>query len=110
MDVDIQIFTKVLHDNDTSAPASSEACITDLTIPPFSDKLTMFLMSLLSSIGIGNYATAASVSQRSDLALNYERFSLEIGQYAKDGADIMIQIEWLEQPPGTMDKERLTKS
>ena len=42
-------------------------------------------------------------------SLNYERLSIEIGQYAKDGADIMISNEWLEQPPGTLDKDKLTK-
>ena len=42
--------------------------------------------------------------------MNYERLSIEISQYAKDGADIMIQNEWLEQPPGTMAKEQLAKN
>src|SRR4051794_28049364 len=92
----IQIFTKALMDNDTQAPISSDVAITDSTTPPFSDKLTMFHMSLLSTIGTGNYATAAASSQRSDLMINYERLSLEIAQYAKDGADMMIQNEWLE--------------
>lgn len=43
------------------------------------------------------------------IAINYEHLSLEIGQYAKIGADIMIQNEWLEQPPGTLNTEELTK-
>ncbi|MFE4524911.1 DUF3231 family protein [Cytobacillus firmus] len=106
----VQIFTKALIDNDLKPPLSSKAAITDSTTPPFSDKLTLFLMGLLSSIGVGNYATAAAASQRSDLAMNYERLSIEIGQYAKDGADIMIKNEWLEQPPGTMDKEHLARN
>ncbi|WP_240377156.1 DUF3231 family protein [Bacillus piscicola] len=106
----IQLFTKALTDNDLTAPVAAEVGINDSTIPPFSDKLTMFLMSLLSAIGVGNYATASAASQRSDLALNYERLSLEIGKYAKDGADIMIQHSWLEQPPGTMDKQQLAKN
>ena len=106
----IQIFTKVLLDNDIQSPMPSDLAITDSTTPPFSDKLIMFLMSLLSAAGMGNYATAAAASQRSDLAMNYERLSLEIGQYAKDGADIMISNEWLEQPPGTLDKEQLAKN
>ena len=105
----IQVFTKVLIDNDIQPPISSDIGITDSTTPPFSDKLTMFHMALLSATGIGNYATAAAASQRSDLLVNYERLSLEIAQYAKDGAEIMISNEWLEQPPGTLDKEKLTK-
>lgn len=106
----IQIFTKALINNDIQPPISSDIAITDSTTPPFSDKLTLFHMGLLSALGTGNYATAAATSQRSDLVLNYERLSLEIGQYAKDGADIMISNEWLEQPPGTMDKEKLAKN
>ncbi|KKI94073.1 hypothetical protein WQ54_00600 [Bacillus sp. SA1-12] len=105
----VQIFTKALINNNIQPPISSDISITDSTIAPFSDKLAMFHMSLLSTAGIGNYATAASASQRSDLVLNYERLSLEIAQYAKDGADIMIQNNWLEQPPGTLDKEKLSK-
>jgi Protein of unknown function (DUF3231) len=56
-------------------------------------------MGFMSAAGTGNYATAAAASQRSDLFLNYERLSFEIAQYAKDGVDIMIRNEWLEQPP-----------
>jgi hypothetical protein len=67
----------------------------------------MFHMGLLSATGSGNYATAAAASQRSDLILNYERLSLEVAQFAKEGADIMIKNNWLEEPPGTMDKEKL---
>jgi hypothetical protein len=106
----LQIFTKALMDNDVQPPISSDIAITDSTISPFSDKLMLFLMGLLSALGLGNYSTSAAASQRSDLVLNYERLSLEIAQYAKDGADIMISNEWLEQPPGTMDKGKLAKN
>jgi hypothetical protein len=34
--------------------------------------------------------------------MNYDRLSLEIAQFAKDGADIMIKNKWLEQPPGPL--------
>ncbi|MFC7688065.1 DUF3231 family protein [Ureibacillus sp. GCM10028918] len=105
----IQVLAKVLLENDIQSPASSDICITDSTEPPFSDKLTMFLISLLNSSGIGNYAMAAAASQRSDLILNYERLSAEVAQYAKDGFDILIDHAWLEQPPGTKDKDQLTK-
>ncbi|WP_079530612.1 DUF3231 family protein [Halobacillus hunanensis] len=105
----VQIFTKALINNDIQPPASSDVSISNSTTPPFSDKLSLFHMSLLSSAGTGNYATAAAASQRNDLMINYERLSLEIARFAKDGADIMVQNGWLEQPPGTVDKRRLTK-
>lgn len=105
----IQIFTKALLNNDIQSPISSDIAISDSTIPAFSDKLAMFHMSILTAAGSGNYATAAAASQRSDLIMNYERLSFEVAQYAKDGADIMIRHNWLEQPPGTKDKEQLAK-
>ncbi|MEK4967537.1 DUF3231 family protein [Cytobacillus sp. FSL R7-0696] len=105
----VDLFTKSLLDNDIQPPVSSDIAITDSTTPPFSDKLTMFHMSFMSAAGTGNYATAAAASQRSDLILNYERLSLEIAQYTKDGADLMIKNAWMEQPPTTKDKDQLTK-
>ncbi|MCH1624048.1 DUF3231 family protein [Ferdinandcohnia quinoae] len=105
----MKIFIDMLIDNNIQSPVSSDISITDSTTPPFSDKLTMFHMGLLSSAGIGNYATSAAASQRSDLVTNYERLSVEVAQFAKDGADIMISNEWMEQPPTTKDKEKLIK-
>ncbi|KYG27800.1 DUF3231 family protein [Priestia endophytica] len=104
----VRIFTRILLDSDIESPISPDVAITDATTPPFSDKLVMFHMGMLSATGTGNYATAASASQRSDLIINYERLSLEVALYAKDGADIMIRNQWMEQPPPTIDKEQLT--
>jgi Protein of unknown function (DUF3231) len=105
----IKIFSKHLIDNNIQSPMSSDVAITDETTPPFSDKLTLFFMTFLSAVGVGNYSTAAAASQRSDLVLNYERLSLEVAQFAKEGANIMIKNGWLEQPPGTVDKKHLSK-
>ncbi|MBG9811342.1 hypothetical protein ABD68_06945 [Bacillus endophyticus] len=105
----MRVFTRILLDSDIESPISSDVAITDATTPPFSDKLVMFHMGMLSATGTGNYATAASASQRSDLIIDYERLSLEVALYAKDGADIMIRNKWMEQPPTTLDKEKLVK-
>ncbi|KAB7706975.1 DUF3231 family protein [Bacillus aerolatus] len=106
----IQIFVSALLDCDIQTPHLPDISVSDSTTPTFSDKLLMFHMSLLGAAGIGNYATAAAASQRSDLAFNYERLSLEIAQFAKSGADIMIKHNWLEQPPGTKDRDQLSKN
>ncbi|WP_101842677.1 DUF3231 family protein [Halobacillus sp. Marseille-P3879] len=106
----INIFTKLLIDNDLQAPAPSDVSITDSTKAPFSDKLILFHMGLLSGAGAGNYATAAAASQRNDLMVNYERLSVEIARYAKDGGDIMVRNGWLEEPFGTIDKHKLAKT
>ncbi|WP_312094910.1 DUF3231 family protein [Niallia sp.] len=98
----LKLFMDALVDEGIQSPNSSEIGITDSTVRTFSDKLMMFHISLLSASGVGNYALAGGASQRSDLLLNYERLSMEIAQYAKDGADLMIENNWIEQPPPTI--------
>lgn len=105
----INAFHSILLENDIATPRLPDISVSHSTTKTFSDKLLMFHMTLLASAGMGNYATAAAASQRSDLVANYERFSLGIAQYAKDGADIMIKNHWLEQPPGTKDREKLAR-
>ncbi|WP_433956839.1 DUF3231 family protein [Cytobacillus horneckiae] len=103
----VKVFSDTLIKNNIQSPVNADSSITNSTAQVFSDKLVMFHMGMLTAAGTGNYATAAAASQRNDLILNYERLSLEIAQYAKDIANLMIDNEWLEQPPGTMDKEQL---
>ena len=103
----VKIFTKILAESDILAPGSPDVCVSDSTSQTYSDKLMMFQMSLLSAAGTGNYTTAAAASQRSDLAVDYQRLSVEIAEFAKSGADIMIKNNWLEQPPGLKDRKKL---
>src|SRR5699024_9195810 len=105
----VKIFTETLLKNDIETPHLPDVAISNSTTQTFSDKLMMFHMSLLMSSGMGNYATAAAASQRSDLIMNYERLSMEISKLAKSGADIMIKHNWLEQPPGTKNRKKLAK-
>jgi hypothetical protein len=106
----IKYFTSTLTKDNIQMPNSSDTSITESTTWTFSDKLMMFHMSLISAAGTGNYATAAAASQRLDISMNYERFSLEIAGYAKSGADLMIKHNWLEQPPGTVNREELARN
>lgn len=105
----IKIFTDTLLKDDIQAAQVPDVAVSDSTAQTFSDKLMMFHMSLISAAGIGNYATASAASQRMDLAVNYERLSLEITRLAKSGADLMIANNWLEQPPGIKDRKKLAK-
>nr|WP_042149306.1 DUF3231 family protein [Paucisalibacillus sp. EB02] len=105
----IKIFVDTLMTEDIEAPRLPDISVSDSTTWTFSDKMMMFHISLLMQAGIGNYATAAAASQRSDLMINYERLSLEVAKYSKSGADIMIQNNWLEQPPGTNNRNKLAR-
>ncbi|GGK08331.1 hypothetical protein GCM10007063_33400 [Lentibacillus kapialis] len=105
----IKTFGKLLAGSDIQAPMTWDSSIVDSTDAPFSDKLMMYHMSLLSASGIGNYGLAAAQSLRSDLAMTYPRLAADIAQFTKDGADIMVKNGWLEVPPQAADRNKLIK-
>ncbi|MUK88278.1 DUF3231 family protein [Ornithinibacillus sp. L9] len=105
-----KIFSDTLLKDNIETPRLPDVGVSDSTTQTFSDKFIMFHMSLLMSSGVGNYATAGGVSQRLDVAVNYERLSLEIAKLAKTGADIMIKYSWLEEPPGVKDRDKLARN
>ncbi|HET7579903.1 MAG TPA: DUF3231 family protein, partial [Bacillales bacterium] len=103
----MKIFANHLIESEVQAPMTWDSQTLDSTDPPFSDKLMMFHNDILVGAGIGNYATASAASLRNDLALDYARLSAEIAQYAKDGAKIMIEHKWLEEPPQSPNRKEL---
>lgn len=105
----VQIFSAMLMDDDIPSPMPWDLQVTDSTVSPFSDKLIMFHTTLIIASSISNYATASAASLRSDIATSYIRLTTEVGQFAKDGVDIMIKNAWLEQPPQIPDHKGLAK-
>jgi hypothetical protein len=105
----VQIFSSVLYENDVPAPPTYSDLVTSSTEPPFSDKLMMYLVNSLIQSGYAMYGLALSFSARHDLALHYTRLMMEVGQYADDGAQLMIQNDWMEKPPQAPDRRDLMK-
>lgn len=103
----IQIFGKLLIDSGIQVPMSWDAQTMESREAPFSDKLMMFHIDLLVASSIGNYAAAAAASMRNDISLTYGRLSGEIAKYAKDGAKIMVENRWLEEPPQAANREEI---
>lgn len=95
----VNIFNKVLIEEEHlgNIPVSME--VTDSEISPFSDRLIMFLISSTTTTGIYLAAYAMSVSMRKDLAAHYSTIILEVIKYGRDGLKIMIDRGWMEQPP-----------
>jgi hypothetical protein len=65
-------------------------------------KIEMFSMKIRSA---GN---AASLSGRRDLGGMYAKFIADIGLYVEDGANIMIDQGWMEQPPKAVDRDHVS--
>jgi hypothetical protein len=104
-----KVFASVLEENDLPAPVSWDTEVTDSKIAPFSDKMLMFMATVLTGLSIGYYGTSMATSSRKDLALDFVRLSAEIATYAEDGAKIMIDNGWLEEPPLAPDRDKLAK-
>ncbi|WP_160141743.1 DUF3231 family protein [Salicibibacter halophilus] len=105
----VQLFGEKLVNSDIQAPMTWDAAVRQSTDPPFSDKLMMFHINVLIQASIGRYGVAAGSSIRNDLAGMYTRLSAEIAAYAEDGAEILIENEWLEEPPRAADRDKIIK-
>lgn len=105
----IKKFSDKLLDSDVQSPMTWDAAALDSTEPPFSDKLMMFLVNALIQQSVGRYGVAAGASFRNDLPAMYTKLTAEIASYANDGVDIMIDNQWLEEPPRADDRDKIIK-
>jgi hypothetical protein len=67
----------------------------------------MFHTTFLIAIGMAYYGTSLSTSVRRDLSVQYSRLIQEVGKYSEDGANLMIENGWMEQPPQAADRDAL---
>ncbi|WP_248929672.1 DUF3231 family protein [Paenibacillus hamazuiensis] len=104
---EMEILHRFLAENRLPAPMTWDGDVTASTEPPFSDKLMLFHVCGLNTIGIGDIGDSLGTSMRADLSASYARFLADVLSYAEDGANIMIANGWLEQPPQAADREAL---
>ncbi|CAG7613789.1 DUF3231 family protein [Paenibacillus allorhizosphaerae] len=101
------IFSQLLQQEDLSAPPMLDPLVTTSTFAPFSDKLMMFHKLDMFAVRIRAYGNALSMSARLDVAEKFGRLLLEVGKYVEDGATILIDHGWMEQPPQAADRKDL---
>ncbi|MDG5789365.1 DUF3231 family protein [Evansella sp. AB-P1] len=105
----VDILSSILHESSEPAPMMWDTDVMESTIPPFSEKLMMFITGGISAMGIANYGGSMSQTFRHDIAVHYLKMLSEAGLFAEDGASIMINHGWFERPPQTIDREFITK-
>ncbi|WP_299095224.1 DUF3231 family protein [uncultured Metabacillus sp.] len=105
----LEVFSSILHEEHLSSAKNITSEVTDSTVAPFSDKLMMFHVAGLIASAIGQYGISVSASPRHDLAVHYARLAGEIAGYTKDGANIMVDNGWMEEPPKAADRDELVK-
>jgi hypothetical protein len=84
--------------------------ITESTMPPFSDKIMMYIISILSTTPLSYSALGTSFSFRSDLPLLLAVIAKDLFSFAKEGGKLMIEHKWMEEPPQMEDRNKLIHS
>lgn len=103
----IKKLTAILLNEKIPIPSTSDSFVTDSTTAPFSDKLMLAHITILYSMSIGQDSIALSNVLRHDLHAYFADSITESGKVAEDGLDIMIENQWMEQPPQVINHEAL---
>jgi len=103
-------LTSVFLKSDIQPPSTWAGKASTSIMAPYSDKLMMFIVNLLSSFATGSNSLGTSFSMRSDLPLIFTQIAKNTLSYAKKGGILMIQHMWMEEPPQMEDRNQLTKS
>jgi Protein of unknown function (DUF3231) len=103
----IRVFNEILVKEQLLGNISTTMEVTDSTILPFSNKLIVSLFHSLNAIDLTLLGHALSVSMRTDLVANYQKFITEILIYAGKGFNLMVDRGWLQQPPMAPNRKEL---
>ncbi|WP_438447025.1 DUF3231 family protein [Gorillibacterium sp. sgz5001074] len=101
----IKELSETLLESDVTATLPSGGNATESTVPPFSDKLMMYCVSLFCSFSLGGNSLGTVFSLRNDLPAKMTIFMKDIFEYAHEAAKMMIRNGWLEEPP-QMDRHK----
>lgn len=105
----IETFSQQLHKDNLPSPPYLDDLVSTSTFSPFSDKLMISHKLEMFSMKIRTYGNGASLNGRRDIGAMYGKFLMDISLYVEDGANIMIDHGWMEQPPEAADREELAK-
>lgn len=100
----------VLKESDMDPGGASGGRTTESTTPTFSDKLMMYCTNVFTSFGLGGNALGTTFSLRSDLPMKLLSLATKVYQFALDGGKLMIEKQWMEEPPQAENRELLIGS
>jgi hypothetical protein len=103
----IEIMSHKLYKENLPPPSPIDYLVGTSNIPPFSDKLMVFHKIDMFSMKIREYADGSSLNGRRDIGTMYARCLLDVSLYIEDGANILIEHGWMEQPPEVVDRDEL---
>ncbi|CAH2714454.1 hypothetical protein BACCIP111895_01617 [Neobacillus rhizosphaerae] len=103
----INTFNDILMREELLGNVCVSLDVTDSTVSPFSNRLIVTLFHSLNSIDVTLIGHALSLSMRTDLAVYYEKYILEILLYSAKGFEMMVERGWMLKPPHAPDRRKL---
>lgn len=100
----IRKLSEKLTEDNLPSPSLLDHLVTSSTTPTFSDKLMVFHKIDMFSMKIREYANGASLNGRRDIGALYARCLMDVSLFVEDGANILIDYGWMEQPPEVIDR------
>lgn len=108
-DKTIERLQQTLQHDNLPSPSVLDHLVTDSNISPFSDKLMVFHKVDMFAMKIRSFGNAIAVNGRRDIGFMYSKFLLSMTLFVEDGASILIDNGWMEQPPKAIDRNQLVK-
>lgn len=105
----IEFINEKLISDDLLGVIMVNSEVSTSTVSPFSERLMLTFINTLNSLAVSFIGKALSATQRVDLVGEYYKLIDEIIAYGKDGMDLLIEREWLEQPPHAPNRKELAK-
>ncbi|AFM39701.1 Protein of unknown function (DUF3231) [Desulfosporosinus acidiphilus SJ4] len=102
-----KILGSILQEENLTIPMPGEFQVSDSKHSPYSEKLMLFHSTVVTSYSTLSDAFALTSSARKDLVTAFSRLSIESLEYAKHGADLLIENNWLERIPETVNRKEL---
>lgn len=108
IDQNMNILRNILTDEDVPVPSLSDILVTDATETGLSDRLILNHSTASTTFIISSFGIALPAMARKDLVATIGKAFAGSMDLAKDGADLLIELGWLEQLPQTADRNKLT--
>jgi hypothetical protein len=106
----VEQYREKLHKDNLPFPSTLDHLVTESKFAPFSDKLMLFHKVDMFSMKIRAFGNSLAVNGRRDIGLLYSRSLASITLFVDDGANILIENGWFEQPPKAADREDLASN
>lgn len=101
----IKFLNDTLIKDDLQGNSMLNTVVSSSTVAPFSDRFILGMITMANTTAINYIGHALSKGSRVDLATEYSKLLIEIMNYGKNGMEMMIEREWMEEPPHALDRK-----